>query len=483
MTMMVAFAANAVDYYLIGGFNGWSLKQANCKFTDAGDGTYTLDYNGTLTTGFKINDGTWSGVDLGGNGNLVVGTPYSLVTKGGNIGLSENIENPHIVLNPTNQTLLITGQQVEATYTYDIWGSLASGTWASTPLTEKDGKWVAEDVTVANASASFGIRKKDADSGAQVDWFSAAGNNSITEAGVYELKVEGSNFDIVPGTWSFTFDPEAMTLTVAGEGGGDVPTPNYTYGLWGSFGTGSEWSGIAMTEEDGKWVADVVAKGTTNFGIQRLLNGEQVKWLWSADNATITEAGDYAISVEGSGTGSNFGLAEGTWHFSFDPEAMTLVVTGEGGEVVIDYTKWYLNVLGDFNEWKDNGVQFNEEGIAILEDLAIGTSPFKLKIWTGTAEDWRSNGQAIDLNTDYVVEYNWNENMTIADATEDAVVSVKFDAKNNVMFISGTTAVAEVEVAEGVAEYYNLQGVKVANPENGIYVKVLNGKATKVVVK
>lgn len=35
----------------------------------------------------------------------------------------------------------------------------------------------------------------------------------------------------------------------------------------------------------------------------------------------------------------------------------------------------------------------------------------------------------------------------------------------------------------GEAVYYNLQGVKVVNPSNGIYVKVVNGKSTKVLVK
>ncbi len=45
------------------------------------------------------------------------------------------------------------------------------------------------------------------------------------------------------------------------------------------------------------------------------------------------------------------------------------------------------------------------------------------------------------------------------------------------------TAVTEIGVAEGEAEYYTLSGVKVANPTNGIYVKVLNGKATKVVIR
>ena len=44
------------------------------------------------------------------------------------------------------------------------------------------------------------------------------------------------------------------------------------------------------------------------------------------------------------------------------------------------------------------------------------------------------------------------------------------------------TGVENVVVAEqGVVEYYNLQGVKVANPSNGVFIRVQGGKATKVV--
>ena len=46
-----------------------------------------------------------------------------------------------------------------------------------------------------------------------------------------------------------------------------------------------------------------------------------------------------------------------------------------------------------------------------------------------------------------------------------------------------TVGVEEVEVAEEAeAVYFTLQGVKVQNPENGIYVKVVAGKASKVVL-
>lgn len=44
-----------------------------------------------------------------------------------------------------------------------------------------------------------------------------------------------------------------------------------------------------------------------------------------------------------------------------------------------------------------------------------------------------------------------------------------------------TDGVETVNVEEA-AEYYTLQGLKVANPEKGIYIKVVNGNATKVVL-
>lgn len=43
--------------------------------------------------------------------------------------------------------------------------------------------------------------------------------------------------------------------------------------------------------------------------------------------------------------------------------------------------------------------------------------------------------------------------------------------------------VDEITVAEGEAQYYNMQGVRVANPENGMFIRVQNGKAQKVVLK
>ena len=44
------------------------------------------------------------------------------------------------------------------------------------------------------------------------------------------------------------------------------------------------------------------------------------------------------------------------------------------------------------------------------------------------------------------------------------------------------TGIEEVAAENAPVEYFNLQGIKVANPENGIFIKKQGAKATKVVL-
>ena len=46
-----------------------------------------------------------------------------------------------------------------------------------------------------------------------------------------------------------------------------------------------------------------------------------------------------------------------------------------------------------------------------------------------------------------------------------------------------TTAIEEVEAEEEApVEYYNIQGVRVVNPEKGLYIKRQGNKVTKVIL-
>ncbi|MDE7414290.1 MAG: DUF4960 domain-containing protein [Muribaculaceae bacterium] len=54
----------------------------------------------------------------------------------------------------------------------------------------------------------------------------------------------------------------------------------------------------------------------------------------------------------------------------------------------------------------------------------------------------------------------------------------------NYLASKSTSGVSEVEsVSSTAATYYTLQGVKVANPTNGVYIRVVDGKASKILVK
>ena len=77
---------------------------------------------------------------------------------------------------------------------------------------------------------------------------------------------------------------------------------------------------------------------------------------------------------------------------------------------------------------------------------------------------------------------------TILRAASD-VTTVKFTnnnaqsriAKIEVAYAPSTpTGISAIEAEDGEAVYFNLQGVRVQNPENGIFIRVQNGKAIKI---
>ena len=114
-----------------------------------------------------------------------------------------------------------------------------------------------------------------------------------------------------------------------------------------------------------------------------------------------------------------------------------------------------------------------EEGATDWTKLTIPTWP-EAGAWTwanaGTIDLSAYNGKKIQLCF-------WYEGSATLGADTWEIRNVYVDGSKK------ATGVEEVAVEEGEALYFNLQGVQVANPENGLYVKVVNGKATKVYVK
>lgn len=159
----------------------------------------------------------------------------------------------------------------------------------------------------------------------------------------------------------------------------------------------------------------------------------------------------------------------------------TLLVEQVDAETPVDYSNWYVNVIGPFNEWKDNGVNPNEEGISEHEDLAIGSGEFKIKVWNPTDGDvYFSTGSELALNQWIKINGDAAANMTIAGAEADKHYNVKFNVKTHEIYVTFATGIETIDAEAADAVYYNLQGVRVDNPVKGLYIRVANGKSQKV---
>ncbi len=516
MFVVMVVAANAADYYLIGGFNSWKLKDSSAKFTDQGDGTYVLDYAGTLTSGFKINDGTWTNgnANFGGSATLVLGETYSLTTgsSSGNITMSENVANPHLVFNPTAKTLVVTGQSQEATVKYGIHGDIFGVTaWSTEDFTEKEGKWVMENKTIV--AGIFGIKVMDAATGSQPGWIASAGADAVVLDTPMTCKADGTNWSIDGGTFTFTFDPEAMTLTVSGQSvAPEYPEHLYVVGNVnnGDFAANNTVA-LAKGASEGTYEGKVTftgALGTDNsyFGLSTATGATAADWnglgtRYGAPVADAVPSEEPSAIVKGD---KSWKVANGTVTVKVSLVDMTISVIG--GSEPDPEVPAALYIIGNVNgtawsteipvEMTREGNKFTAE--AVVDDAGEGFGYFSFCTVAGADWDTVNSGDrfgpaaddtslAVDSPAEMIL-YKEGVNasackswkVAASDEGHKYMFTADFDAMTvKVDMLSGIASVDSENASEAV--YYNLQGVRVDNPANGVFVRVAGGKATKVV--
>ncbi len=199
------------------------------------------------------------------------------------------------------------------------------------------------------------------------------------------------------------------------------------------------------------------------------LNEDSAECDFTLDNGTLPEGLDYVWSWK-SYSGKYYlnasayvgGERYATSVYAYSP-VVDLTNASEANVCFDHCAKFQTNLRQD--------CQFviREEGATEWTALTIPTWP-EAGAWT-----WANSGE-IDL-TSYVgkkvqVGFHYVSTSECADTWE--VKNVKFNI---------TTGVADIEAEDGVATYYNLQGVRVSNPEKGIYIVVKNGKSTKMMVR
>lgn len=131
-------------------------------------------------------------------------------------------------------------------------------------------------------------------------------------------------------------------------------------------------------------------------------------------------------------------------------------------------------------KWEDGELKTDEDGYAIWDptqwkvvefNQAIGGDwPFRIRLWSQGDNAW--NKFAFFMRDMEITFYDGEESPGCNFTTE--IITVE-----NILTAGVESLVSDD--ANAPVEYYNLQGVKVANPDKGIYIKKQGSKATKVV--
>lgn len=497
------YAADA-DLYLRGAINGWG-SGADYKFETADGENYTLHLD-ELNGEFKISTDDWSVYSFGGNGKTTIeaGKAYKLINSNASANLVTSAAWSDVTLDFALSTATLTvtvGSESETVVTYGIHGNFTDKNWSTTVLEETSPGVFSGKVTASlnNGKGQFGINKLE--NGIQTSWLAGKSVQTITDENLSCTVVEGGSvnvaYELTEGqTYNVSFTLATGEVAFAAEGG-DVPTPptppvtTGSYDLWGTFS--GDWGEVKLAADD-----NGILKGTLiplvesgEFGVRELdANNEQVGW-YNAAQGTVLSEENTSIALITTGVNIPFSLvANREYDITLNTATMELSIEWNSEEEPVVRYPEHLYIIGNLCEWNPSaGVELANEGEGLYTASQIEmpgeTSYFSFCTQLGQdASDWNV-GQRYGASEDGadVMENNTivagSNAFTVAGGTYN--VTVNLADKTVTLTACSTDGISTVASEEGNAVYFNLQGTRVANPENGIFVKVSGGKAVKIV--
>ncbi|MDE6409472.1 MAG: hypothetical protein K2K81_04425 [Muribaculaceae bacterium] len=350
-------------------------------------------------------------------------------------------------------------------------------------MSTKDFRFCGKDVNTTNLG---GAGKKLADGTYDL----TAGKNNMTLA-------KGGN---VTFTLSSEDNFETATLVVAGQGEIDPVDPTYDneFYIHGNIFGDPNWSSEKMTFTDGKFVLANKKVITGSFGIKEVDptitepgKNPQVNWYQAvnADDADVVLDKTIALT---DGDGTNLILYAGTYTFTFDPEALTLIVTGTQTEFPTEgFEGWTVTLAGTHNKYNATDPEYtakvSEDGKAVLS--IIGLTPetgFKFVV-NKPSVTWYGITEPIELGKPLTLGDTGMSNPVFSEANPKYKYTFDVDLSSKPYTVTitedKTTGINSLNADSSEAVYFNLQGVKIEKPENGLFIEVRNGQTRKVMVK
>ena len=439
------------EYFLVGGFNNWTQKDANYKFNKSGD-AYTLTT--TMSGEFKVMDqnGNW----YGGGKTFTAEDNSITLSSGDNLKLNAESEYTFTI---ENGVLTVSGFPTEpATLTgVSLRGALDSS-WSETftwDMTLENGVY-----TLANKEISgyheFKVVATYSDNTQK--WLSPAsdGNFLVSAEQLNNPLTLGENnpnlyFNAeADGTFSFAVAADLSTLTITGEFTPEPVEPAYY--LIGGF---NSW-----TEKDENYK---FANNNGVFTLTKTVSGEfkvldqDGKYYAAGTDAVTVTADNNTFNLYEGGMGNNMTLAA-ELEYTFTIENGVLTVTGfpvdELQNIVI------MGGAAGATEWAQlTALTLNSE-TGKYETAAVEVAEgYEFKVvenWSVSGDHWKgaeSNGaflvDADQINKELSIEpQSEGENFKFAKA---GTFSFVYDKENSKLWINGEFDPDAITLAEALA--------------------------------
>lgn len=242
----------------------------------------------------------------------------------------------------------------------------------------------------------------------------------------------------------------------------------------------------------------------TDFGFTPISPGKEK--VWAAPTPVVNEWNSYDVALSEFPIDLNNifqikfdkgNFAEGyianVYFYKKDngDDPVTPVVPGEGQVYVGTLSNSYTQTMSetDVKEYPytlQYSVTYNDNNTLTVKADYIWTSGEPVGIIPGSAfinnqlNDFTMEGSSRVLTTTDTYDADQQISIQFYIPVANGVLN---DTITYTVGSSNTSGTMAIDTENGEAVYYNLHGVHIANPEAGLYIRVLNGKASKVILK
>lgn len=493
----------------------WVPGQDDWKFTTTDNETYTLEGK-AIPEGkvFKITGANWDVPSYSTSNVKMLMKEYDCPEAAGentNMGFAGAVDNLKIVFNKTTKKVTFSGNITlpaqDMPSTLFIIGEVSNHEWAPSNGVEmeKSGNKFTAEISVYGASAEspkgFSFVQE-----LKLTWDQLNGyNNRIAPTADVNMAVG------TPADFEFFEDGNYAKAFMVTEDGDYVVTADFA-SMQATITVKETWteeplyltgSFNSWTPGDEAWKLTTTDNVTYTFDGKDFAEGAEFKITgatWEENPGYTTQNTKMEMDTEydcdsvdaGSNMGFN-GTATGV-SMTFNKETKKVTFTGTLTPPTPPATPETLYVIGEVNgnSWApETGVSMTKDGDVFTTEITITDAPKYFSFAVALADSWDAlnvAGNRFAPETDTELSLTATGVFAPAGASAksffintDGSYLLKADFSTMTASITEVGGIDNVIVDEADAEWFTLQGVRVANPEKGgIYIRVVNGKAVKI---